>query len=96
MTPAQVALSWIADRPGVVAPVYGARTLDQFHDGIAAADLTLDDEATHALDKVSTPTPGDYPYGPFGVAQRDRRLKGGDQALGDLVSQGSDHPLGHS
>ncbi|MEU4176436.1 aldo/keto reductase [Streptomyces sp. NPDC026589] len=96
VTPAQVALSWIADRPGVVAPVYGARTLDQLHDGIAAADLTLDDEATHALDKVSAPTPGDYPYGPFGVAQRDRRLQGGDQALGDLVSQGSDHPLGQS
>ncbi|MDQ0753541.1 aryl-alcohol dehydrogenase-like predicted oxidoreductase [Streptomyces africanus] len=93
-TPAQVALSWIADRPGVTAPIFGARTLDQLHDSIAAADLTLDDEATIALDQVSTPTPGDYPYGPFGTSQRDRRLRGGDQALGDLVGQGSDHPLG--
>jgi aryl-alcohol dehydrogenase (NADP+) len=93
-TPAQVALSWIADRPGVTAPIFGARTLDQLHDSIAAADLTLDDEVTNALDKVSTPTPGDYPYGAFGTSQRDRRLQGGDQALGDLVGQGSDHPLG--
>ncbi|MFE4454517.1 aldo/keto reductase [Streptomyces sp. NPDC056796] len=93
-TPAQVALSWIADRPGVTAPIFGARTLEQLNDSIAAADLALDEEATAALDKVSTPTPGDYPYGAFGVSQRDRRLQGGDQALGDLVGQGSDHPLG--
>lgn len=93
-TPAQVALSWIADRPGVTAPIFGARTLKQLHDSIAAADLTLDDTATTALDKVSAPAPGDYPYGAFGTSQRDRRLQGGDQALGDLVGQGSDHPLG--
>ncbi|MGZ0198743.1 aldo/keto reductase [Streptomyces sp. RM1] len=94
-TPAQVALSWIADRPGVTAPIFGARTLEQLHDSIAAADLTLDDEATTALDKVSAPTPGDYPYGAFGTSQRDRRLQGGSQALGELVEQGSEHPLGH-
>jgi hypothetical protein len=28
VTPTQVALSWIADRPGVIAPIVGARTVD--------------------------------------------------------------------
>jgi aryl-alcohol dehydrogenase (NADP+) len=93
-TPAQVALSWIADRPGVTAPIFGARTLDQLNDSIAAADLTLNEDATLALDKVSSPTPGGYPYGAFGSSQRDRRLQGGAQSLGDLVEAGSDHPLG--
>ncbi|MGW0949541.1 aldo/keto reductase [Streptomyces sp. NPDC002623] len=93
-TPAQVALSWIADRPGVVAPIFGARTLKQLHDGFGAVALTLDAEATAALDKVSAPTPGGYPYGAFGTSQRDRRLQGGAQALGDLIGNGSDHPTG--
>jgi aryl-alcohol dehydrogenase (NADP+) len=93
-TPAQVALSWIADRPGVVAPIFGARTLEQLYDSIGAAGLTLDAEATTALDKASTPTPGGYPYGAFGTSQRDRRLQGGEQALGALVGNGSDHPTG--
>ncbi|MFJ8495251.1 aldo/keto reductase [Streptomyces sp. NPDC094038] len=93
-TPAQVALSWIADRPGVVAPIFGARTLEQLHDSLGAVTLTLDDEATAALDKVSAPTPGGYPYGAFGTSQRDRRLQGGAQALGDLISSGSDLPTG--
>ncbi|MER6208146.1 aldo/keto reductase [Streptomyces sp. NPDC001642] len=93
-TPAQAALSWIADRPGVVAPVFGARTLKQLRDGLGAVALTLDAEATAALDKVSAPTPGGYPYGAFGTSQRDRRLRGGAQALGDLVGNGSEHPTG--
>jgi aryl-alcohol dehydrogenase (NADP+) len=93
-TPAQVALSWIANRPGVVAPIFGARTLQQLHDSLGAIALILDDEATTALDKVSTPTPGGYPYGAFGTSQRDRRLQGGAQALGDLIGNGSEHPTG--
>ncbi|MGA5200625.1 hypothetical protein [Streptomyces variegatus] len=84
----------VADRPGVTAPAFGAHTLEQLHDSIRAADLTLNPAATAALDEVSAPTSFDYPYGSFGVGQRDRRLQGGDQALGDLVSQGFDHPLG--
>ncbi|WP_427918341.1 aldo/keto reductase [Streptomyces sp. cg40] len=93
-TPARVALSWIANRPGVVAPIFGAHTLEQFHDSVGAAALTLDAEATAALDKVSAPTPGGYPYGAFGTSQRDRRLQGGAQALGDLIGNGADHTTG--
>ncbi|MFD2135818.1 aldo/keto reductase [Novosphingobium resinovorum] len=76
-TPSQVALSWIADRPGVTAPIFGARNMAQLKDSIAAAELTLDDAASAALEAVSRPTPGGYPYGAFGQGQRNRDLHDG-------------------
>lgn len=84
VTPAQVAYSWIADRPGVVAPILGARTLAQLEENIVAADLVLDDAATARLDAVSTPTPNDYPYGPFGVKQRHRYVDSSEQGITEL------------
>ena len=93
-TPAQVALSWVADRPGVPAPIVGARTLQHITDALGAADLSLDAEATTALAKVSAPTPGGYPYGAFGMGQRERSLESSAQALGSVVGSGSKHPLG--
>jgi diketogulonate reductase-like aldo/keto reductase len=81
-TPAQVALSWIADRPGVVAPIVGARTVDHLKSNLGAADLALSAEATSELDKISAPQPGGYPYGAFGAWQRGRhaRWNGGSPA----------------
>jgi aryl-alcohol dehydrogenase-like predicted oxidoreductase len=73
-TPAQVSLSWLADRPEVTAPIFGARTLEQLRDGLGAAELTLDGGATEALNEVSAPVPGGYPYGAFGRGQRSRQL----------------------
>ncbi|MBR7896948.1 aldo/keto reductase [Burkholderia multivorans] len=93
-TPAQVALSWLADRPGVTAPIFGARTVQQLSDALGAVDLALDAEATTTLAKVSAPTPGGYPYGAFGSGQRERSLQTSAQALGALVGGGSNHPLG--
>ncbi len=55
MPPAQVALSWIADRPSVVAPIVGARTVEHLRSNLGAADLILDKDATEALEKVSRP-----------------------------------------
>lgn len=78
VTPAQVALSWIADRPGVVAPIVGARTVDHLRSNLGAADLTLSEAATAALEKVSAPQPGGYPYGAFGAWQRGRDMQDGE------------------
>jgi len=93
-TPAQVSLSWLRNRPGVAAPIFGARTMAHLKDALGAADMTLSAEATSALDEVSAPTPGGYPYGAFGRGQRARSLNPEDPGLGGVVGKGSDHPLG--
>jgi aryl-alcohol dehydrogenase-like predicted oxidoreductase len=85
-TPSQVALSWVANQPSVTSPIFGARNMKQLTDNLAAADLTLDEEATATLNKISAPTPGDYPYGPFGTLQRGRYLGYSAQPLGELFS----------
>ncbi len=92
-TPSQVALAWLADRPSVVAPIFGARSLAQLHDNLGAADLHLDAGHAAAIDTASRPKPGGYPYGVFGTAQRTRTLDGQD-ALTPIVAVGSPAPLG--
>jgi len=81
LTPGQVALSWVANRPAVTAPIIGATNLQQLEGNLAAADLDLDEESTAVLDEVSAPTPNDYPYGPFGVKQRGRYIDSSDQQV---------------
>ncbi|WP_213816396.1 aldo/keto reductase [Glaciihabitans sp. dw_435] len=84
VTPSQVALSWLINRPAVTAPIIGAKTLTQLEANIVAADLDLGEDATTRLDAVSAPTPNDYPYGPFGVKQRDRYVDSSDQAIAEI------------
>lgn len=55
LTPAQVALAWVRDQPGVVAPIVGARTVAQLEESLAAEHVTLPDEIVDALDDVSAP-----------------------------------------
>lgn len=52
-SPAQVALSWLRSRPGVIIPIIGARTVDQIKDNLGCLDLTLDTEALEKLDNIS-------------------------------------------
>ncbi|WP_455929554.1 aldo/keto reductase [Pseudomonas fluorescens] len=94
--PSQVALSWLSNRPGVTAPIVGARTLKHLADNLGAAELVLSSDATSALDDVSAPVSGGYPYGAFGVGQRARAVDSSAQALGALVGKGSQHPLGQA
>jgi aryl-alcohol dehydrogenase-like predicted oxidoreductase len=54
--PVAVALAWIRDRPGVTAPVLGARTLGQLTAALACETLDLPAEISAALDDVSAPT----------------------------------------
>lgn len=60
--PARVALRWVADRPGVAAPLLGARTVAQLSDNLMAADVALSEEQRKRLDEVSEPPTPDYPY----------------------------------
>ncbi|QIK76532.1 aldo/keto reductase [Nocardioides piscis] len=52
-TPLEVALVWVRDRPGVTAPIVGARTAAQLDGALTTEDLTLPDEIIDALDDVS-------------------------------------------
>jgi aryl-alcohol dehydrogenase-like predicted oxidoreductase len=93
-TPAQVALSWIADRPSVIAPIVGARTVEHLRSNLSAGELTLAPETTAALEKVSAPQPGGYPYGAFGEGQRSRPLQDGSPTFTQLWQDGSKQPTG--
>jgi len=50
---ASVALAWLRSRPGVVAPIASARTIEQLPDLLASATLELTAEQTAALDAAS-------------------------------------------
>ncbi|MFD3923314.1 aldo/keto reductase [Streptomyces sp. NPDC058595] len=60
-TPSQVALRWLLDRPGVTAPIIGARTHDQLTDDLGAVGWELTDDQTARLDEASA-RPLPYPY----------------------------------
>jgi len=61
VSPAQVALAWLLDRPAVTSLVIGARTEEQLADNLGAADLSLTQEELARLEEVSRP-PLLYPY----------------------------------
>ena len=50
---AEVALAWVRDRPGVTAPIVGARTAKQLLGLLGDEELTLPPEIVAALDDVS-------------------------------------------
>jgi aryl-alcohol dehydrogenase-like predicted oxidoreductase len=52
-SPIEIALAWVRDRPGVVAPVLGARTVGQLLGALAAEEIDLPGEISRALDDVS-------------------------------------------
>ncbi len=58
---AQVALSWLAGRPGVASIIVGARNEAQLKDNLASASLVLTAEEREKLDDVSL-LPLIYPY----------------------------------
>jgi aryl-alcohol dehydrogenase-like predicted oxidoreductase len=60
LAPAEVSLAWVRDRPGVAAPIVGARTAGQLRASLTVEDVELPDEIVAALDDVSAITVG-YP-----------------------------------
>ncbi len=60
-TPAQVALNWLLDAPGVTAPVIGVRTRHQLDDNLGAVGWSLAPEQRARLDEASA-RPAPYPY----------------------------------
>jgi aryl-alcohol dehydrogenase-like predicted oxidoreductase len=60
-TPAQVALNWLLDAPGVTAPIIGARTRGQLADNLGAAGWSLEPAQRARLDEASA-RQAPYPY----------------------------------
>ena len=59
-TPAQVAVRWVLEQPGMTSAIVGARTAEQLRDNLGAAGWRLPDEARQRLNKVSA-SPPRYP-----------------------------------
>jgi aryl-alcohol dehydrogenase-like predicted oxidoreductase len=59
-TPARISLAWLLAKPVVSSVIIGAKRLDQLHDNLAAADLTLSADEMKRLDEVSD-LPPEYP-----------------------------------
>jgi aryl-alcohol dehydrogenase-like predicted oxidoreductase len=53
VAPLEVALAWVRDRPGVVAPILGARSVGQLQGALRVEQMTLPAEIARALDDVS-------------------------------------------
>jgi aryl-alcohol dehydrogenase-like predicted oxidoreductase len=54
---AQVALAWVCQRPGIVAPIVGASKLNHIEDAVAALSLNLGPEEMKALEAPYVPHP---------------------------------------
>jgi 1-deoxyxylulose-5-phosphate synthase len=55
ITPSQFALLWVKDQPAVTAPIIGPRTAAHLDDALAVLPMTLDSEATAALNLIIPP-----------------------------------------
>jgi aryl-alcohol dehydrogenase-like predicted oxidoreductase len=69
--PAQVAINWLLRKPGVTAPIIGARNLEQLESNLGAAGWALDEAQAARLDEVSDPGQP-YPYDFISGATRRR------------------------
>ena len=74
VSPAQVALNWVLQKPRVDTVILGARNEDQLRDNLAAATWRLTAEEMKRLDEVSA-LPEPYPYWhqhKFGIERNPR------------------------
>jgi aryl-alcohol dehydrogenase-like predicted oxidoreductase len=60
-TPAQLALNWVTNRPGVASTLIGVTSVAQLEDDLGALDFEIPGELAARLDEASRPEPV-YPY----------------------------------
>jgi aryl-alcohol dehydrogenase-like predicted oxidoreductase len=71
-SPAQVALRWVMQRPGLTAPIIGVRTPSQLADNLGVTGWTLDDDQMRRLTEAGDgPLP--YPHNILALPQFVRR-----------------------
>jgi len=62
-TPAQIALNWLLQQPGVTSPIMGARTIEQLEDNLGSTGWTLNAEEIEKLNTASAvPLPSPYSF----------------------------------
>lgn len=61
VSPIALSLAWNMDRPGVVAPIVGPKSVSQLEDNLASLELTLPEETAQRIDEASPPRLG-YPH----------------------------------
>lgn len=76
---AQVALNWVAHRPGIASVIVGATKLSQLDDNLAALTFTIPDELSGRLDRISA-APAPFPYSFFTPAMQ--AMLAGTHAVG--------------
>jgi aryl-alcohol dehydrogenase-like predicted oxidoreductase len=54
-TPGQLALLWCKDQPGITAPIFGPRTIEQLQDVLPVLEMALSPEERAACDTVNAP-----------------------------------------
>ncbi len=91
---AQVAVNWVANRPGVASAIVGATKLHQLEDNLGALDFEIPDELQQRLDAVSQPEVR-FPY-TFFESNLQGMINGGatvgDKPIGyhqPILTQGS-------
>jgi aryl-alcohol dehydrogenase-like predicted oxidoreductase len=67
VAPAEVALAWVRDQPGVTAALVGTRTVSQLRTALASEELQIPAQIMEALKDVSAPA---MSYPEFGWNQR--------------------------
>jgi aryl-alcohol dehydrogenase-like predicted oxidoreductase len=73
-TPAQLALNWLLRQPGVTAPIFGARTLEQLEQNLASVGWALSADEVAKLSAASEiPLPSPYNF----IARYTRQRDGG-------------------
>ena len=55
MPPAQLALLWVKDQPGITAPLFGARTVEQLEQILPVLEMSLNAELRAACDALVPP-----------------------------------------
>lgn len=55
MSPAQLAILWVKEQPGITAPLIGPKTLEQLEHLLPVVDMTLADELRDACDELNSP-----------------------------------------
>ncbi|MER2535938.1 MAG: aldo/keto reductase [Rhizobiaceae bacterium] len=55
MKASHLAMSWVKDRPGVTAPIFGPRTLEQLEDMLPVMDMDFPADLADAVDRLVPP-----------------------------------------